>query len=108
MTPMTPLRVGMVGCGDVAHSYYLPAARRFDEFQLVACADAIEERARGLAGEAGIEAMTIDRLMQRDDVDVIVNLTPPAVHRAVSLAAIAAGKHVYSEKPLAPDPDGAA
>ena len=53
----------------------------------------------------GIEAMPVDALLARDDVHVVVNLTIPAAHAAVSLAALSAGKHVFSEKPLAIDAD---
>ena len=47
--------------------------------------------------------MPVDALLARDDIDIVVNLTVPAAHAAVSLAALSAGKHVFSEKPLAID-----
>jgi len=95
-----PLRVGIVGCGDVAR-YYAGNAGRFDGFALVACADADPARCRAAADRYGLEPMAVDALLRRDDLDAVLNLTPPAHHAEVTLAAIAHGRHVYSEKPLA-------
>jgi predicted dehydrogenase len=100
VTAAAPLRVGVVGCGDVTR-YYAGNAARFDSFVLVACADADGERCRELADRYGLEAQPVDDLLRRDDLDVVLNLTPPAAHAEVTLAAIARGRHVYSEKPLA-------
>ena len=54
-----------------------------------------------LAAEHGLAACTPEELLARDDVDVVLCLTPPDTHAGVALDAIAAGKHVYTEKPLA-------
>jgi predicted dehydrogenase len=102
------MRVGIVGCGDVASRIYVPNSDRFAEFEVVACADIDAERATALAQASGIEALTIDQLLACDDVDTVLNLTSPAAHEQVSLAIVGAGKHLYSEKPLAVDPAGAA
>jgi predicted dehydrogenase len=103
-----PMRVGIIGCGDVASRIYVPNSDRFPEFDVVACADIDAERATALAQASGIEALSIEQLLARSDVDTVLNLTSPAAHEQVSLAAIEAGKHLYSEKPLAVDPAGAA
>ena len=100
MTSAGPLRVGILGCGDVTR-YYAGNANRFDGFVLVACADADAARCHALADRHGLEALGIDELLRRDDLDTVLNLTPPAVHAELTLAAIAHGRHVYSEKPLA-------
>jgi predicted dehydrogenase len=105
---MRVMRVGIVGCGDVASRIYVPNSVRFPEFDVVACADIEAERATALAEASGIEALSIGQLLGREDVDTVLNLTSPAAHQQVSLAAIDAGKHLYSEKPLAVDPAGAA
>ena len=49
----------------------------------------------------GVAAETPDRLLARDDIDIILNLTPPAAHYATTMAALKAGKHVFCEKTLA-------
>ena len=56
------------------------------------------------AGEHGLEANSVADLLARDDIDIVINLTIPAVHADVSLQIIKAGKHVYSEKPLGDQP----
>ncbi|GBF06079.1 putative oxidoreductase [Deinococcus aerius] len=94
------LRVGVVGCGDIAATYLRNAAR-FPEFTVVACADQNETAARSRAEEFGVPARGVPDLLAAPDVDVVLNLTPPDAHAEVSLSALRAGKHVYSEKPLA-------
>jgi predicted dehydrogenase len=60
-----------------------------------------------VAADWELEACAPDELLERDDVDVVLCLTPPDWHAQVALQAIAAGKHVYTEKPLATSLDGA-
>ena len=96
----TPARVGIVGCGDVTN-LYLPGCARFPVIELAACADLDVERADALSRRGGFPALPIDELLADPTIEVVLNLTPPAAHAAITLAALAAGKHVYSEKPLA-------
>jgi len=76
---------------------------RFRGVRLMACADIREEAARTAATKYAISARSLDALLASDDIDIVVNLTVPAAHFAVSEAALAAGKHVFSEKPLCTD-----
>jgi predicted dehydrogenase len=85
------LRVGLLGCGHVSDQYLEGCGLR-PELEIVACADTDLGRAEHTAAKAGARALTPDVLLQDEAVDVVLNLTPPALH---------AGKHVYSEKPLA-------
>ncbi len=101
-----PARVGMVGCGDVT-GLYLPSMARLPIIQLASCADLDSTRAEAVATAGGFPAVDIDTLLADPTIDIVLNLTPPAAHAAVSLAAIRAGKHVYSEKPLATTLDDA-
>src|SRR4051794_22094185 len=101
-----PMRVGIVGCGDVASRLYVPNRDQFEQFSFVACADVDSGRATQLARDGSLEVLSIDELLA-SEVDSILNLTPPAAHEAVSIRAIEHGKHVYSEKPLALRSDGA-
>ncbi|MFL5725029.1 MAG: Gfo/Idh/MocA family protein [Chloroflexota bacterium] len=104
--PATPVGIGMVGCGNVSRQYTKGLAGH-EGVRLVACADADPTRAEALATETGIRALTVDALIVDPAVEVVLNLTPVAVHPEVSMAAIAAGRHVHSEKPLATDRDQA-
>lgn len=97
---MTPTRVGIVGCGDVTN-LYLPGCALFPVIELAACADLDAAKAAAVAERAGIPAVPVEDLLRDPTIAIVLNLTPPTAHAAVSLAAIAAGKHVYSEKPLA-------
>ena len=103
MTPVGvgPMKVGLIGCGTISPQYLrnLPA---YPGVEVAACSDIIMDRARSRAEEFGVPiACTTEELLANPDIDIAVNLTVPADHMDLSLAAIAAGKHVYSEKPLA-------
>jgi predicted dehydrogenase len=97
---VTDLGVGLIGCGNVSQQY-LPNGPRLEGLRYVACADVDATAAERAAAEYGLDACTPDALLQRADVDVVLNLTPPDLHADIALQAIAAGKHVYTEKPLA-------
>ena len=97
---MSTARVGVVGCGLVAHRYVEDSAA-FDTFDVLACADVDAALARAFAKQHGLQPRAVDDLVSDSEIDVVLNLTPPGAHAAVSSAALAAGKHVYSEKPLA-------
>jgi predicted dehydrogenase len=101
MPSRSPLaRVGVIGTGYISRTYLAHAA----DFglEVVAVADLDPERARSAAEEHGVaEVSTVYDLPRRADVDVVLNLTVPAAHAEVTAAAIAAGRHVYVEKPLA-------
>jgi predicted dehydrogenase len=101
---MTPerARVGLIGCGNVAN-LYLEGCPKFPVLELAACADPDAERAARVAAKGGLRAMTVEDLLADPSIEIVLNLTPPLAHAEVSRAAIAAGKHVYSEKPLATD-----
>jgi predicted dehydrogenase len=99
MNRKTP--IGIIGCGTIS-SVYLKASRLFDILQVVACADIDMERARSQAEKYGVpKACTVEELLADPEVEIVVNLTVPNAHAEVALAAIAAGKAVYGEKPLA-------
>ena len=98
---MTELGVGLMGCGNVS-AQYLPNGPRLDALRFVACADLDAEAAaaRRRASTAWRPARPTS-CWRAADVDVVLYLTPPDFHADVALQAIAAGKHVYTEKPLA-------
>ena len=99
---MEPVRIGLIGCGTISPAY-LRAAATFDILQFVGCADLVADAARKTEAAFGVPAMSVAELLARDDVDVILNLTIPAAHGSVNLAAIEAGKHAYCEKPFGLD-----
>ena len=92
--------VGIIGAGAIS-GQYLDFFAGQPSVRVVALADADVDRALATAAARGLRACSVAELLDAVGVDMVVNLTPPAAHVAVSQAAIAAGKHVYSEKPLA-------
>jgi predicted dehydrogenase len=98
--------VGIIGVGDVAQRDYLPELHRLgDRVELVVACGLGPDRARQVAETWGCRWTTsVDEVVTAADVEIVVNLTPGAAHAAVTLAALRAGKHVYTEKPLAQSP----
>ncbi|MEV0587012.1 Gfo/Idh/MocA family oxidoreductase [Nonomuraea sp. NPDC050310] len=95
--------VAVVGCGTISHAY-LRNLTAFPDIEVIGCADLDVERATEVAAQYGVPyAGEPAEIIARPEVSIVVNLTVPAAHVEVSLAAIRAGKHVYVEKPLALD-----
>lgn len=97
---MQPLNVGIIGAGNVS-SQYLNAAKFFQAFQITALADIDLARAKARAEEYGVaKATSVEDLLKDDSLDLVINLTIPSTHVAVSGQILESGKSVYSEKPL--------
>ncbi len=95
-----PVRVGLVGCGTISTAY-LKAASVFPDYRIVACADLDPARAASQAASFGLDTRDVDGLLGDPGIELVLNLTVPAAHAEVAARAVDAGKHVYSEKPLA-------
>jgi predicted dehydrogenase len=93
------LGVGVVGCGNISTTY-LGLAPLFRGIEMRACADINMDAAKTRSKQYKVRADTVEGLLKSDDIDIVVNLTVPAVHYAVSKEVLDAGKHVYSEKPF--------
>jgi predicted dehydrogenase len=98
---MEKVKVGIVGCGNISDIYLKNCTQTFEILEVVACADLIRERAEAKAEEYNIKACSTEELLKDPEIGIVLNLTIPKAHAEVSLAALEAGKHVYSEKPLA-------
>src|SRR6187551_2091338 len=97
----TKTRVGVIGAGVIS-GIYLEAPKKFDILEIVAVADIDLPRAKAKAEQYGVaKACSVEELLADPEIDIVINLTIPAVHAEVSLKILASGKHVYSEKPLA-------
>ncbi|QIG39559.1 Gfo/Idh/MocA family oxidoreductase [Microbacterium sp. 4R-513] len=94
-------RIGVVGLGFIS-KVYLETLTAAPDVEITAVADLDRSRADAAADALpSARARSVDELLAADDVDVVLNLTIPAAHADVALAAIAQGKDVYGEKPLA-------
>ncbi len=88
-----------MGVGQIS-AQYLQTLPDLPELELVAVADLDADRARQVAADQGVVALSLPDLLAYDDVDLVLNLTVPAVHVEVGTAALEAGRHLYAEKPL--------
>jgi len=94
-------KIGIVGCGNIS-GIYLTNMPRFPHVEIVAVADLDEARAKAQAEKFGVpRALGVQELLADEEVDIVLNLTVPAAHGDVALAALRGGKSVYNEKPLA-------
>lgn len=95
-----PVGIGIIGCGFISGAY-LKAAPNFPILRVKSCADLNLEAAQAKAAEFGLLAQSIEQLLADPEIEIVLNLTTPQAHVPVGLQAIAAGKHVHAEKPLA-------
>lgn len=102
------VRLGVIGCGNVSLNRHLPAASGLGNLRIVAAADPTPAQLERYREAAGLDPadclLDYQRLLDRSNVDAVVVATPPAFRPAIVYAALAAGKHVLSEKPIALTP----
>lgn len=98
-----PFRIGLIGTGRIS-DIYIQNCSKFDELEIVSCGSLDAEESKKKAQVYGIPTVqSPEEILADPNVDCILNLTIPASHAAVTLQALEAGKHVYSEKPIATD-----
>ena len=97
---MEPVTVGVIGCGNISDAYFA-ADETFDVIDIVACADIDLDRAEQKAAQHDIpKGCAPEELLADPEIEVVINITPPAVHVEVCLQILEAGKHAYVEKPF--------
>jgi scyllo-inositol 2-dehydrogenase (NADP+) len=97
-----PLRLGLIGAGDVVRRFYLPALAGRPGLMVQAIASAGGRSAAELAAQHAIPVVCdgVAALLRRTDVDAVAVCTPPDAHRGIAAAALRRGKHVLVEKPI--------
>ncbi|MBM7565185.1 Gfo/Idh/MocA family protein [Paenibacillus sacheonensis] len=99
---MQKTKIGIIGCGFISGIYLENCTKTFGILEVVAVADLAVDLARKRAEEFGIpKACTPAELLADPEIELVVNLTAPQAHTEVNLQILAAGKHVYAEKPFA-------
>lgn len=107
---MEPVRLGIIGCGIAARELHWPALKDMkDRFRITVVCNRTEPKARSFAELAGGVPYVLDyhEVLARDDVDAVSVILPFGLNRRVTEDAVAAGKHVMLEKPLAATLDDA-
>ena len=95
-------KIGIIGTGHISEIYCQNLTTVHENTEIIACADVNREAAQKKAEKWNIPCvLTVEELLQREDIDIVVNLTPPKNHYEIIKASLLAGKHVFTEKPLA-------
>jgi predicted dehydrogenase len=102
---MKPIGVAIIGCGGVTLQNHIPGLAICREAKLVALCDTDAATLNRAAQQTGVteQSSNYEEILARDDVHAVVIATPNVTHAPIALAAIARGKHVLCEKPLAMD-----
>ena len=73
----------------------------FNNFEIIACADINKEFATKKAEQFNVKAESVDDILSNNEIGLIINLTIPSAHKEIIVKSLNAGKHCFSEKPLA-------
>ena len=100
---MSKVKFGVVGMGDVASHTYMPGISSFSNVDLVAVCDIVEERAQWGKAEFGAKEYytDVDEMLEKADIEAVVDLTPIVEHGALNQKVLQANKHLYTEKSMA-------
>ena len=94
------MNVGIIGCGNISDIYF-QSQNLYNNINIIACADIINEAAEKSAEEYGLKKQSVDDLLLNKDIQLVINLTPPSDHKEIIQRTLESGKHSFSEKPLA-------
>jgi len=95
--------IGVIGAGVIS-SQYLDNLTTFPDLEVLFVGDMILERAKAQAAKYGVPGSgTVEDLLAHPEIEIVVNLTPPAAHVEIALQALSVGKSVWTEKPFALD-----
>jgi predicted dehydrogenase len=99
---MKTVKIAMIGVGAISGIYLENITNVFKEIELIGVCDLVRERAENAKEKYNVKKIynTMEEAFADVEVDIVLNLTRPYEHYAVTKAALEAGKHVYSEKPL--------
>lgn len=97
------MHVGVIGAGMISHTYLDTLTNKFKIIQVDALSDLNPKAAQAASGKYGIPAVTNEEILENPSIDIVLNLTPPAVHGPILSSILNAGKHAYTEKCFALD-----
>ena len=94
------MHVGIIGCGNISETYF-NCQNIYNNFNVIACADIDTDAAKRSAEKFNVKDQSVEDLLLNSEIDLIINLTIPSAHKEVIINSLNAGKHCFSEKPLA-------
>ena len=94
------MKVGVIGCGNIADIYFNNSKQYFNNFEIIGCADIREEASKAFAEKYDVRKFSVNDLLESNEIEFVINLTIPNAHFEVSQSILKAKKHSYSEKPL--------
>ena len=94
------MKVGIIGCGNISETYF-NCQKIFNNFEIIACADLNYDFATKSAEQFKVKALSVDDILSNKEIGLIINLTIPSAHKEIIVKSLNAGKHCFSEKPLA-------
>jgi len=94
------MRVGILGCGNISETYF-NCQNIYNNFNIISCADIDSDVAKKSAEKFNVKAQSVEDFLENSEIDLIINLTIPSAHKEVIINSLNAGKHCFSEKPLA-------
>jgi len=95
---LEPVKVALIGSGNISYTYLNTLSSGFDIVKLVGCSDLIPERGKARAELFGIRHMTTDEILSDPEIEIVLNTTEIFNHTKVTKMILEAGKHAYSEK----------
>ena len=94
------MKIGVIGCGNISETYF-NSQNIYNNFEIVACADINEEIAKKSAKKFNVKFHNLNDIFSNKEIKLILNLTIPTAHKKIIIDSLNAGKHCFSEKPLA-------
>ena len=94
------MNIGIIGCGNISDTYF-NSQQIFNNINIIGCSDILQGLADNKAEKYQIKSYSVEGLLKNKDIDIILNLTIPNVHKDIIIKSLINGKHCFSEKPLA-------
>ena len=94
------MHVGIIGCGNISETYF-NCQNIYNNFKVISCSDIDIGIAKKSAENFNVKVQSVEDLLSNSEIDLIINLTIPSAHKEVIINSLNAGKHCFSEKPLA-------
>ena len=94
------MNIGIIGCGAISDQYMIGLNKNKEILKVVACADLDSNKSEVFSKKHKIDMLSVEEIFVNNDIDLIVNLTPPSSHFEISMKSLQNAKHVFSEKPV--------